>query len=103
MQRQAQEIAQLKASITPAPRGEALKSAIYQAANEAGLDSKTLQANLLDESRANIALAAVSFDAWAVLVTNLQKNQRIRLESCTIEALPETGMASVRAVVTVGA
>lgn len=103
MHRQAQEAAQLKASVTPAPRGEAIKSAVYQAAKEAGLDSKTLQLNLLDEGRANIAWATVSFDAWTVLVANLQKNQGIRLESCTIEALPETGMASVRAVVTAGA
>jgi general secretion pathway protein M len=98
MQHQARETAQLRASITPAPRGEAIKSAINQAASEAGLDSKTLQVNMTDETRANIALATVSFDAWTVLVANLQKNQRIRLESCSIEALPETGMVSVRGV-----
>jgi general secretion pathway protein M len=103
MQRQAQEAAQLKASATPALRGEAIKSAIHQAANEAGLDSKTLQVNLLDEGRANIAWATVPFDAWTMLVANLQKNQGIRLESCTIEALPETGLVSVRAVVTAAA
>lgn len=102
MQRQAQEAARLKASVTPTPRGETIKPAIYQAAKEAGLDSKTLQVNTLDEGRADIALATASFDAWTVLVAILQKNQGIRLESCTIEALPEAGKVSVRAVVTAG-
>jgi len=102
MQSQAQEAAQIKASVSPALQGEAIQSAIHQAADEAGLDSKTLQVKLLDAGRANIALATVSFDAWTVLVANLQKNQRIRLESCTIKALPEAGRASVQAVVTAG-
>jgi len=102
MQRQAEEVNQLKTSVTPVPHGEAIKYAISQAVNESGLDSKTLQVNLLDENRANITLAAVSFDAWTNIMENLQK-KGIRLESCTIGALPEQGMASVQGVVTVGA
>lgn len=102
MQRQAEEVSQLKTTVIPAPHNEAIKSAISQAANESGFDSKTLQVNLLNENRANIALAAVSFDAWTNLVANLQK-KGMRLESCTVEALPEQGMASVQGVVTTGA
>lgn len=103
IQRQAQEVARLKASVTLPPRGAAIKSAIQQAINEAGLDSKTLQVNLLDEGRANMTMASVSFDAWTAMAANLQKNHGIRLESCAIEALPEPGMVSVRAVLTAGA
>lgn len=63
---------------------------------------ETAQLNMLDETRANISLATVSFDAWTALAASLQKIQGIRLESCTIEALPETGMVSVRAVASSG-
>lgn len=97
MRFQAEEAAQLKTSIRPGPKGEAIKSAIYRTAGEIGMDNKALQLNMLDEHHASISMTKVSFTTWMTLVTDLQKNQGIRLESCDIEALPETGMIHLRA------
>lgn len=103
MQNQAVEVTRIKASSTPAQKSRDMLSAIRQAASEQTVDGKLLQVRRLDAGRANIALASISLDAWIVLLGNLQKNHGIRLESCTIEALPERGKVSVRAVVTTGA
>lgn len=102
MQRQAQEAGLLGASVAPTPQGEAFKSAIHREMRETSFDGKTAQIDMLDENRASIILAAISFDAWVALLAGLQKGQGIRLESCSIQALPEAGMVSVRAVLTAG-
>jgi len=93
----AEEASRLKASATPAPTGAALQAAVQQEVNESG-NGKALQLNLLDENRVSAAWPAISFDAWTAMAVKLQAARHIRLESATVNALPEPGMVRVQAV-----
>ncbi|PWB60176.1 MAG: hypothetical protein C3F18_00080 [Nitrosomonadales bacterium] len=98
MAAQAEEAARLRQNARAVLSGPALQAAIQQAMNEAGLDEKNVQIILLDEHRASIIWRTISFDAWTALISQLQKAQRIRLESCNIESLPEAGLVRAQAV-----
>ncbi len=98
MSTQADEAASLRQNARPALSGPALQAAILQATSEAGVDEKSVQITLLDGHRANISIQGVAFDSWANLAARLQGEKNIRLESCSIEAMPEAGMVRVQAV-----
>ncbi|PWB60213.1 MAG: hypothetical protein C3F18_00040 [Nitrosomonadales bacterium] len=98
MAAQAEEAARLRQNARAVPSGPALQAAIQQAMNEAGLDEKNVQIILLDEHRASIIIQPAAFESWTTLITRLQSEKNIRLESCNIEALAEAGMVQVRAV-----
>lgn len=102
MQIEENEAIRLRAARATPPSGAAMLAAIRQEANQAGIDGRSLQINMLDEHRANISLTGVSFDSWMALVTQLQKTQRIGLASCGLEARPETGMVGVHGVFEAG-
>lgn len=98
MAAQAEEAASLRKNARTALNAPSLQDAIQQAMNEAGMDGKSVRITLLDEHRANITWSSIPFDAWTALVAQLQKNQRIRLESCNIVPLPEAGYVRVHAL-----
>lgn len=103
MASQAQEAARLRQNAGVTPGGPALQAAIEQAASEAGTDKNTMQINLLDTNRASINIQKISFDNWTALAARLQGEKHVRLDSCAIEALTETGAVRVQAVVVTGA
>jgi general secretion pathway protein M len=98
MAAQAEEAAILRQDARPPLSGPALQAAIQQAGNEAGLDAKKMQIALLDEHRASISIESSDFDHWLSLTAQLQRDNHVRLESCSVEALAEAGMARVQAV-----
>lgn len=98
MTAQAEEATRLRQNARTALSGPALQAAILQAANEAGMDGKSVQITLLDGHRVNLGIQGVAFDSWASLTARLQSEKNIRLESCSIDAMPEAGMVRVQAV-----
>ena len=101
MSAQAKEAASLRQKTGDALTGPALQAAIQQAANESGLDGKSLQITQPDEHHANISIPSTAFNNWIVLTERLQGKQ-VRVESCSIETLAEPGMVRVRAVMSAG-
>lgn len=101
MRVQAEEARRIKTFAASPLSGTALQSAVRLAATGSGWDDKALQINLIDENRVNVSGPSISFDAWTTFVAQLQKGQRIRLESCNISGLPESGLVKVQAVLSV--
>lgn len=93
----AEEASRLKTSASPATTGTALQAAVQQAASESG-GAQAPQFSLLDESRVSATWPSISFEAWAAMAAKLQSARHIRLESVTVDALPEPGLARVQAV-----
>ncbi len=93
----AEEASRLKASAAPATTGTALQAAVQQAASESG-SAQAPQLSLLDESRVSANWSAISFEAWTAMTAKLQNARHIRLESVTVDALPEPGLVRVQAV-----
>lgn len=100
---QTQEAARLRQNTGVTPSGPSLQAAIEQAASESGADKNTMQITLLDANRANINFQKISFDNWTALAARLQGEKHVRLDSCGIAALAETGAVRVQAVVVTGA
>lgn len=103
MRAQADEVLRLRALAVAPVSGAALQGALREAAGDAGLGGKAPQLAMLDERRVSAAWPAISFDGWTMLVAKLQNSQRIRLDSVSIESLPEPGMVRVQAVFASGA
>ncbi|MDP2962916.1 MAG: type II secretion system protein M [Sulfurimicrobium sp.] len=95
---QAGEAANLRQNTHTPLSGPALQAAILQAMIEAGMDDKSVQITLLDGHRANLSIQGVAFDHWASVTARLQSEKNVRLESCSIEAMPEAGMVRLQAV-----
>lgn len=93
----AEEASRLKTSASPAVSGAALLAAVQQAASESG-SAQTPQISLLDESRVSAAWPSISFDAWTAMAAKSQTILHLRLESVTVDALPEPGQVRVQAV-----
>lgn len=99
---QTQEAARLRQNTGVTPSGPALQGAIEQATSKSGVDKNNMQINLLDANRASINIQKISFDNWTALAARLQGEKHVRLDSCGIEALADTGAVRVQAVVATG-
>lgn len=97
MRAQADEAARLRGATVAAPSGAALRGAVQAAVGDAG-KGKNSQLESLDENHVAVSWPSISFDAWAALVSQLQTDARVRLESVAVDTLPEPGMVRVQAV-----
>jgi len=75
-----------------------LSQSLSQAAMGAGLGKSLTEVRSTDPSRVSVTLDAVAFDAWINLLTTMQMQYGAKLESSQLEALPDSGMIKVRAV-----
>jgi len=62
----------------------------------AGLSSSLLHIDNLNEDQVVVVFGAVAFAEWLALIDSLQ-TQKIRLDSCRIEALAASGLVNVTA------
>lgn len=98
MASEAAEAGNLRQHARTAINSPSLKDAFRQLINESGIDVSSVQITQLDEQHINFSTQKVTFDNWVTLVTRLQSEKRIRLESCSIEMLPEKEMSRVQAL-----
>ncbi|HWA37954.1 MAG TPA: type II secretion system protein GspM [Burkholderiales bacterium] len=91
------EIAALRDGLKPdrAPRSAALLQATLEADP---LVRATIRMQWRGESRVSLEAAAIEFDRWIGLVSRLQRELGVRMEQCTIAALPQPGMVKMEAV-----
>lgn len=88
-------VPKLKSTAKPAALAGGLKEIVEQAASTHGL--QVSQANPEGNGKLSMSLAAVPFDAWVKWLATLQA-QQVRLDTCRVEALPQSGMVKVQAV-----
>lgn len=75
-----------------------LSQSLSQAAMGAGLAKNLSEVRSTDPNRVSVTLDAVAFDAWINLLSTMQMQYGAKLESGQLEALPDSGMIKVRAV-----
>jgi type II secretory pathway component PulM len=89
-------VPKLKSAAKPASLAGGLKEMVEQAASAQGL--QVTQASPQGNGKLGVTLAVVPFDAWVKWLATLQTQQAIRLDTCRVEALQQTGMVKVQAV-----
>ena len=99
MRLSAAEVARLKAqpASVSLPNG-GIRGAVENSAAAFKLRDSISNVSEEGEGRINISMATVPFDDWVRWLGHLQEQYRIRLESCRVEALPQPGMVSIKAV-----
>lgn len=96
MQVDAVAVPKLKSTAKPALLAGGLREAVEQAASAHGL--QVTQVNPEGNGKLNVTLAAVPFDVWVKWLATLQAQQAIRLDACHVDALLQSGMVKVQAV-----
>lgn len=100
---QAREIENLRTRpVTGSPPPADLRAFVLAHTEATGLGRGLVRIESTDADRVNVVLGAVPFAAWLQWTTGLQQ-QKLRLESCRIEALSRPGLVSVTATVGRGA
>lgn len=89
-------VPKLKNIARPVPLAGGLKEMVEQTASAQGL--QVTQVNTQGNGKLSVSLAAVPFDAWVKWLATLQTQQAIRLDTCRVEALPQSGMVKVQVV-----
>lgn len=89
-------VPKLKSAAKPEPLAGGLKEMVEQAASAQRV--QVTQVNTQGNGKLGVTLAAVPFDAWVKLLATLQTQQAIRLDTCRVEALPQSGMVKVQVV-----
>lgn len=98
MATEAAEAANLRQNARTAINSPSLQDTFRQFISESGIDVSGVQITQIDEQHINFSIQKAAFDSWATLVTRLQSEKRIRLESCSIEILPEKEVSRVQAL-----
>ncbi len=97
------EAQHLKAIAVVTPSAQTgLQQVLEESAAAAGLQKAV--ARIVPESadRATLTLNNANFDKWVEWQAQLQTTHHIRLESCVIETLAQTGLVKIQAVVVRG-
>jgi len=98
MDQQISEFSRLKvASANPstlAPKN--LRDAVQGIIDSSGLSTSLVKIDAPDAGTAQVSFSALSFSDWLAFVRNLQA-QKIRIETCRIEALTTAGRISITA------
>lgn len=89
-------VPKLKSASKPAPLAGGLRETVEQLASAYGL--QVSQANPEGNGKLNVSLATAPFDGWVKWIAALQAQQAIRLDACHVDALPQSGMVKVQAV-----
>lgn len=98
MERHAVEILRLRGAppATPAAAPVDLRATVQAQIDSTGLSSALVKIDVQSAHAIQVTLGTIPFASWLALVRNLQM-QRIRLETCRVEALATSGMVSVTA------
>jgi general secretion pathway protein M len=105
MQRDAAEATRLKALAAAKDPARAkrlpsggVQSVVEQSAGAAGLRDKIKTISSVDGNHVKVAFGGVPFDQWIGWVANLQSEQGIRLDSVSVDALPDAGKVNLQSV-----
>lgn len=90
-------IAALRESVGAAQQGGAPR-ALLQATLDSDPSLRGARAQWLSRERVSLEIAAIDFDQWLAMAARLQRESGIRVESCTVAALPQAGLVRVEAV-----
>lgn len=93
---QATEVARLRAAPASTASRTDLRTLLQTQANAAGLAPALLRIDVADADQVQVTFGAVAFADWLAWAASLQA-QRVRVDSCRIEALTAPGMVSVTA------
>lgn len=97
MEKDAAEILRLRSATPPAQAAPTdLRTAVQAQIDHTGLSSSLTKIDAQTAQSVQVTFGSLPFPAWLALVRNLQE-QRIRMETSRIEALPTSGMVSVTA------
>lgn len=103
MQRDAEEVARLRARPAASLRGGSVAAAVEQRAAASGLREQIETITPQDAGRVRVVLPRVGFDAWLAWIGDLRAAHGVRVESARIESSGEAGMVRVEAVLAGGA
>lgn len=103
LQRDAEEVARLRARPVPTARGGDIVALVEQRAVASGLHERIATLVALDTGRVRVVLPHVGFDAWLAWIGELQAAHGVRIESARIEASAEAGTVRVEVVLAGGA
>ena len=96
LQQYAGEVERLRAVRPPTVSQTDLRTLIQAQAESAGLASALVRIDAPEANRVQVVFGAVPFPDWLNWVVALNA-QRIRLETCRIEALSKPGLVSITA------
>lgn len=96
LDQQASELERVRMAPVPSASKTDLRALVQAQAGEAGLSRALVRLDALDADQVVVVFGAVAFADWLHWVEALNA-QRVRLETCRIEALSTPGMVSVTA------
>jgi len=97
MRHHQEQVAALRKAIGES-RQDSTPQALLQALLASDPALKGAQAQWRSSERLALEIAAIDFDAWLALAARLQRDARVRVESCTVTALPQSGLVRVDAI-----
>jgi len=103
MQRDAEEVARLRAHPAVSRQGGSIATVVEQRAAASGLREHIATLAAQDDGRVRVVLPRIGFDAWLAWIGELQAAHGVRVESARIESSGEAGMVRVDAVLAGGA
>lgn len=103
IQRDAEEVARLRARPAASQRGGSVATVVEQRAAASGLREHIATLAAQDDGRVRVVLPRVGFDAWLAWIGELQAAHGVRVESARIESSGEAGMVRIEAVLAGGA
>ena len=92
----AEEVERLRATRAPASSSTDLRTLLQAGAASAGIAGAVVRLDAADSNHVQVVFGAVPFQAWLRWAAALRE-QNIRLESCRIETLSQSGMVSITA------
>lgn len=103
IQRDAEEVARLRARPAASQRGGSVTAVVEQRAAASGLREHIATLAAQDDGRVRVVLPRIGFDAWLAWIGELQAAHGVRVESARIESSGEAGMVRIEAVLAGGA
>ncbi len=97
MEQQSVEHAKLLAAPALPPADTDLRTLVQSQIDTAGLSQSLLKLDVQDTQRVRVTFGSAVFTDWLEWVQAMQ-TQRVRIETCRIEALSTTGLVSITAM-----
>jgi len=99
IEQQALEVGRLRAAPAATVSATDLRALVQASIGAAGLSQALVRIDAPDADHVTVVFGALQFADWQAWVASLQA-QRVRLETCRIQALSTPGMVSVTATFT---
>jgi type II secretory pathway component PulM len=96
LEQEAAELERVRAASAPRPSQGDLRALVQTQAVGAGLSPGAMRVDAAGADEVRVVLGAVAFSDWLAWVASLQ-SQKVRLDTCRIEALATPGLVSVTA------